>query len=233
MYAVRYSRDRGHVNHGWLETQHTFSFADYYDPEQMGFGVLRVINEDRIRGSSGFGMHGHQDMEILTYVISGALEHKDTLGNATVIQPGEIQRMSAGTGIRHSEFNHFEDKKTHLLQIWIMPEKEGLPPSYDQKTIIHKFEKSNFALVASRDGRDESVSLNQDLNLYVGKFKAGEERRIKTDRPVWIQIVHGGLNVNNILLNTGDGLGIEEEYDIKLKAREDVEFLYFDLPEIS
>lgn len=230
MYAVRYSRERGHVNHGWLETQHTFSFADYYDPEQMGFGVLRVINEDRIRGSSGFGMHGHQDMEIITYVISGALEHKDTLGNATIIQPGEIQRMSAGTGIRHSEFNHFEDKKTHLLQIWIMPEKEGITPSYDQKTIIQKFEKDNFILAASRDGRDGSVSLNQDLNLYVGKFKAGEERRIKTDRPVWVQIVHGGLNVNNILLNTGDGLGVEEEYDIRLKAREDVEFLYFDLP---
>lgn len=230
MYTVRRAKDRGHANHGWLDTYHTFSFADYYDPEQMGFGVLRVINEDTIDGGMGFATHGHRDMEIITYVTEGALEHKDTLGSNAVIRPGDVQRMSAGTGIRHSEFNHLKDGKTHLLQIWILPEKEGLAPGYGQKNFTDRIEKEGFALVASRDGRDGSIGLNQDVNLYAGKFKNGDSRMLETTRTAWVQVIKGDLRVNEIMLASGDGLGIEAVKAIRLQANSDVEFLYFDLP---
>ncbi len=229
MYYLRRASDRGHANHGWLDTNHTFSFADYRDPEHMGFGVLRVINEDRVAGGEGFPTHGHRDMEIITYVIEGALAHKDSLGNGTTITPGEIQRMSAGTGIRHSEYNA-SDKTTHFLQIWIMPEKEGIKPGYGQK----KFDISanKLTLLVSKKGDDGSITINQEASIYAGKWTAGKELKFRMDRSrkAWIQVVRGNLTVNDQELQTSDGLGIGEIQDINLKAKSDCEFLLFDLP---
>jgi len=232
MLTLRKSKERGHANHGWLDTYHSFSFADYHDPHHMGFSVLRVINEDEIDAKAGFPTHGHKNMEIVTYVTEGALEHKDSMGNSTVINPGDVQRMSAGTGVRHSEFNHHADRKTKLLQIWILTASEGIEPSYEQKSFVSALEKNNFVLALSPNGESNSVSHNQDVKMYIGKFKSGEgkEYTLSNNRTGWIQIVLGKLDVNNLKLEAGDGLAIEDESLLILKATTDVEFLFFDLP---
>jgi quercetin 2,3-dioxygenase len=230
MLQTRQSDQRGYADHGWLRSHHTFSFADYYDPSRMGFRTLRVINEDRIRGGAGFPTHPHRDMEILTYVVSGALEHKDSMGNTAVIRPGEIQHMSAGTGVRHSEFNHYKDHETHLLQIWILPEKTGISPTYGQKSFDRELEESRLVLVASRDGREGSVSLNQDADVYLSRLKAGTVSfRLRSGRGAWLQLVKGRLKVGGLELQAGDGLVAEEEQLIEIEAVEPSEFLIFDL----
>jgi quercetin 2,3-dioxygenase len=232
MLAVRQSKDRGHADHGWLKSYHTFSFADYYDPKFMAFSELRVINEDFIEGGGGFQTHPHKDMEIVTYVISGALAHKDTLGNSEVIRPGEVQRMSAGTGIRHSEFNSSETETCHLLQIWILPEKENIKPSYEQTSFSERFEKENFVLVGSRDGQNGSVTIHQDLKLYVGKYTKPMtlDLPVSAQRKAWLQVVAGSLTANNLLVSAGDGLAIDQEAAVSLKATAACEFLFFDMP---
>ncbi len=231
MHTVRKAKDRGHANHGWLDSYHTFSFADYYDPRHMSFGALRVINEDVIDGGSGFPTHGHRDMEIITYIVEGALEHKDSMGTSAVIRPGEVQTMSAGTGVRHSEFNHLKDQKTHLFQIWIMPAKEGIAPAYGQKKF--EFEKAKgMTLVVSQKGLDGSLPINQDANIYVAKWKNGEssEFKIKQGRKAWIQMVKGTIQVNGKTLSEGDALGVTDEELLKMQANESSELLFFDLP---
>lgn len=232
MIKVRKSKERGLANHGWLNSNHTFSFAEYYDENFMGFGPLRVINEDRIDGGTGFGTHGHRDMEIISYVIDGALEHKDSMGNSTVIKPGEVQRLSAGTGIRHSEQNHFKDKTTHFLQIWIMPGKMGIEPSYGQQSFEKQLSTNDLIMVASKDGREGTVSLNQDVNMYACKSKEDGQKDYKTfsHRHLWIQVIHGEVQVEGETLLNGDGAGIENVQDIVLKWSKGSEFILFDLP---
>lgn len=232
MIQVRRSNERGDANHGWLKSKHTFSFADYYDPNHMGFGALRVINEDRIDGGTGFGTHGHRDMEIISYVIDGALEHKDSMGTDTVIKPGEVQRMSAGTGIRHSEQNHLKDKTTHFLQIWIMPEKNGIAPGYDQKSFTNDFSCSDLILVGSKNGRNGSVSINQDVDMYAAKAQDAGEKTIKTfiHRNLWVQVIKGDVTVDTTELKTGDGAGVTGVESLNLKWTKGSEFILFDLP---
>lgn len=231
MYYLRKADERGHIDHGWLDTYHTFSFGDYYDPKHMGFRALRVINEDTIAGGIGFPMHAHRDMEIITYVTDGALEHKDTIGTHSVIRPGEVQRMSAGSGIRHSEMNADKEKPVHLLQIWIMTEKEGIPPGYDQVSFRKKAETEKFFLIASKDGAEGAVSIHQDVNLYTGRYSAGEETlfEIPKNRHAWVQVVKGELQVNDQNLSRGDGLGISKIERLDIKSLKDSEFLIFDL----
>ncbi len=226
------SNERGQADHGWLKSHHTFSFANYYNPARMGFGVLRVINEDRIAGGTGFGTHPHRDMEIISYAVDGALEHKDSMGTETVIRPGEIQRMSAGTGVRHSEYNHSPDKEAHFLQIWILPEKEGLAPSYAQKSFASDFAKSDLTLVASKSGRNGSVTLNQDVNLYACKAQQAGEKVFKTSlqRKTWVQVIKGKVQVGSADLDSGDAAGIEDVESVNLKWTSGAEFLFFDLP---
>jgi quercetin 2,3-dioxygenase len=231
MIIIRKSGDRGHFNHGWLDTYHSFSFSDYYDPENMGYKTLRVINEDRVNPSEGFGTHGHKDMEIITYIIDGELEHKDSMGTGSVIRPGDVQRMSAGTGVRHSEFNASKTKPVHLLQIWILPEKTGIPPSYEQKT-FQLFERHNqLRLVASHDGRNGSVTVHQDVNLFCSHLDAGKELRFQMlpGRAAWVQIAKGSLDLNGRTLEAGDGAAIENEGNITIKSNDASEFLLFDL----
>jgi redox-sensitive bicupin YhaK (pirin superfamily) len=231
MYYLRKANERGHIDHGWLDTHHTFSFGDYYDPKHMGFRALRVINEDTVAGGVGFPMHAHRDMEIITYVTDGALKHQDTIGTHSVIEPGEVQRMSAGSGIRHSEMNANEEKPVHLLQIWIMTEKEGIPPSYDQVSFKKKAETEKFFLIASKEGGESIVSVHQDVKLYSGRYGADEGMtyEIPKNRHAWIQIVKGELQVNDQKLSTGDGLGISEVAKLDIKTIKDSEFLIFDL----
>jgi redox-sensitive bicupin YhaK (pirin superfamily) len=197
----------------------------------MGFGDLRVINEDRIEAGGGFPMHPHRDMEIITYVIKGALQHRDTLGNSAVIRPGEVQTMSAGTGIRHSEANAV-DSETHLLQIWILPNRQGLTPSYGQKSFEKQLQEKNWVLLISPDQREDSLSIQQDLSLWVGKLKASEQKilQLKKDRRAWIQCVKGELSVNGLSIQAGDGVGISQEGELKISSTQDSEILYFDLP---
>ena len=233
MFTLRKSSDRGHANHGWLDTFHSFSFADYFDPKHMGFRVLRVINEDRVAAGAGFPKHPHRDMEILTYVIEGALAHTDTLGNSAEIRPGEVQRMSAGTGILHSEYNPSKTQATHLLQIWLLPEAQGLKPGYAQATFNDRFRQdTGLALAASRDGRDGSVTLQQDVNLYVGKPRVGEAARLplRPGRAAWLQMIKGTATVGGIALSAGDGLAATEEPVMEIIPTADAEFLIFDLP---
>lgn len=232
MITLRKSNDRGLANHGWLNSNHTFSFADYYDPNHMGYSVLRVINEDRIEGGTGFGAHGHKDMEIISYVIEGALEHKDSMGTNAVILPGEVQRMSAGTGVRHSEQNHLKDEKTHFLQIWITPEKQGVEPGYDQKSFSNDFGCSDMILVASRTGKNGSITINQDVDMYVAKAQDAGEKVLKTfkHRHAWIQVIKGEVKVEGETLTTGDGAGVEQVEAMKLQWSKDSEFIVFDLP---
>src|SRR4051794_30022241 len=198
MITVRPSDERGVANLGWLDSRHTFSFGHYFDPQQMGFGPLRVINEDRVRPGAGFDSHGHRDMEIISYVLEGALEHKDSIGTGSVIRPGDVQVMSAGTGIRHSEFNHSRSEPVHFLQIWITPDRDGLAPRYDQKTFTQSEKRGQLRLIGSPDGRDGSILVHQDVKIYDTVLDHGEfiERPLKTDRKSWIQVVRGSVEVN-------------------------------------
>lgn len=232
MIQVRKSQDRGLAEHGWLKSYHTFSFADYHDPKFMGFSALRVINEDRIKGGTGFGAHGHRDMEIISYVIEGALEHKDSMGNSVVIRPGEVQRMTAGTGVRHSEQNHLKDQTTHFMQIWIMPDKLGLEPSYGQKSFSNDFACSDLILVASHLGRNGSITINQDVDMYVCKAEDMGEKHLKTftHRHLWVQVIKGDVTIDGSSITTGDGAGITGVDAVNLKWSKGTEFLLFDLP---
>lgn len=231
MINIRRSNERGHAHHGWLDTRFSFSFADYYDPRFMGFRDLRVINEDYIEPAQGFPKHGHRDMEIITYMISGELSHRDSLGNGETIRPNEVQRMTAGTGVLHSEYSSPTDK-THLLQIWILPEKKNLTPSYEQKLFAPEEKHGKLRLVASRGGDDGSVRINQDVSLYASILKAGEELEHSIDdgRHVWMQLISGSVEANDERLEKGDGAAISEEKSLRIKALEDnTEFLLFDL----
>jgi hypothetical protein len=231
MLTIRKAEDRGHANHGWLNTYHTFSFANYYEPKHMGFRALRVINEDRVSPGNGFGTHGHRDMEIITYVLEGALEHKDSIGTGSVIQPGEVQRMSAGTGILHSEFNHSKTDSVHFLQIWLLPEKEGLPPSYEQRNFSPAKTPGKLHLVAARDGRDAAVTVHQDVDLYAAVLEPGDRvsHSLQPQRHAWVQVARGAITLNGLSLDMGDGAAISEETDVVIEATTDAEILLFDL----
>jgi quercetin 2,3-dioxygenase len=231
MIKIRRSDERGHANHGWLDSRFSFSFADYYDPRFMGFRSLRVINEDYIEPAQGFPTHGHRDMEIITYVIDGELSHRDSMGNGETIHPHEVQRMTAGTGVLHSEYSSPTDR-THLLQIWILPEKQNLQPGYEQKVFAPEEKQGKLRLVASKGGDDGSVHINQDVRLYASILSGGEEvtHALAESRHAWIQLISGSLTVNGEQLNPGDGVAISSVAELKLKAGEDhTEFLLFDL----
>lgn len=232
MIAIRKSEDRGAFNHGWLRTKHSFSFGQYFDPRFMGFGPLRVINEDHIAGGGGFPTHGHDNMEIITYLIDGEIEHKDTLGTGSIIRPGEVQRMSAGSGIRHSENNADNDNEVHLLQIWLEPEERGIAPSYEQKAFSQEEKNGQFKLVGSRDGRDGSVTIHNDVDLYSSIVKQDEEISFKLsdDRMYWLQMVKGEAELFGENLRAGDGVAMADIKNIKLKAEQDTEVLLFDMP---
>ena len=231
MINIRRSDERGHADHGWLDTHYTFSFSDYYDPQFMGFRDLRVINEDLIEAGQGFPKHGHRDMEIITYMISGELSHRDSMGNGETIHTNEVQRMTAGTGVLHSEFSSPTDK-THLLQIWILPEQNRLKPGYEQKIFSPEEKQGKLRLIASRGGDDGSVHINQDVKLYASMLNIGEEvlLGLAKGRHAWVQLISGSLDVNGETLNAGDGAAISEETALKIKALDDkTEFLLFDL----
>lgn len=231
MITLRKSEDRGHFDFGWLDTYHTFSFDRYYDPAHMLFRSLRVINEDRVAPGQGFPRHSHADMEIVTYILSGALEHRDSMGNGSVIRPGDIQRMSAGTGVSHSEYNPSETEPVHLLQIWILPRARGLNPSYEQKAFSRDERGGRFRLVASEDGREGSVTIQQDARLYATILPRGAlvEHKLAESRYAWVQVARGTVKLNDVELNQGDGAAISEEAIIKLVAHDDAEVLLFDL----
>ena len=232
MINIRKSEERGGGNYGWLDTNYTFSFNTYYDPQFMGFRNLCVINEDYVEPEQGFGTHGHENMEIITYVVEGALAHKDSSGGSEVLRPHEVQRMTAGTGIRHSEFNPSDTEKVHLLQIWILPEKNGLTPGYEQKYFAPEEKQGKLQLVASRGGDDDSVKINQDVALYSSILANGDEvlHELNENRHAWIQIVKGLLDLNGKKLNAGDGAAISDETHLQIKSLADkTEFLLFDL----
>lgn len=231
MIVVRYADKRGRSRTDWLDSRHTFSFADYHDPDHMGFRALRVINDDRVRPSSGFGTHPHRDMEIISYVLEGALGHKDSMGNGSTIRPGDVQRMSAGTGVTHSEWNHSATDGVHFLQIWIVPDKRGLDPGYEQRTFEPHQLRNRLALVASRDGRDGAVTIHQDVALYVTKLSAGKsvEHEVKTGRCSWVQVASGSVTLNTVTLDAGDGAAVTDESRLALHGVKDAEILVFDL----
>jgi len=231
MITIRRSSERGHAEHGWLDSRHTFSFADYFDPAHMGFRALRVINEDRVQPSKGFGVHSHENMEIVSYVLEGALQHRDSLGNGAVLHPGEVQRMSAGTGVTHSEFNASQNEIVHFLQVWILPERRGLTPSYEQTDFPPALRRNELILAASRDGRQGSVTVHQDVNLYLGRLDAGNRiaLAIPTSRGAWLQVARGSLSLGDEKLAAGDGAAITGEKGVSLRAAEDAELLVFDL----
>ena len=231
MLTIRHSNDRGGGDHGWLKTQHSFSFSDYWDEKWMGFRSLRVINEDWVAPSSGFPTHPHRDMEIITYVLSGQLEHKDSLGTGSVILPGDGQRMSAGRGIRHSEYNPSPSEKVHVLQIWIMPDKQGHEPGYEQKTFPEAEKRGQLRLIASRDGAEGSVRINQDAKLFVTLLSPGDEVKHVLDakRHAWLQVAKGKVELNGQKLVQGDGAAISDEKDLTIRGVKDAEVLLFDL----
>jgi len=231
MLTLRPSRERGFADHGWLKSFHSFSFADYYDPAHMGWGNLRVINEDWIAPAKGFGTHGHRDMEIVTYVLSGSLAHKDSMGNVKAILPGDVQRMSAGTGVQHSEFNHAPNDTTHLLQIWIEPNQMGVPPSYEQTTFPDADKQGRLCLVASPDSAQGSVKIHADARLYAGLFEAGQTANLALDagRKAYVHLVRGALTVNGVALQTGDAAMLADESQVVLTEGEGAEVLVFDL----
>jgi hypothetical protein len=231
MIQIRRSDDRGHAKHGWLDSRHTFSFADYQDPRHMGFRSLRVINEDRVQPGKGFGTHSHRDMEIVTCVLDGALEHEDSLGNSAQIRPGELQRMSAGTGVTHSEYNPSRDAPVHFLQIWILPERLGLPPSYEQRAFPAGEARDRLRLVASRDGREGSLTVHQDVALHLGALGRGTRVRqpLAAGRHAWLQIARGSVRLGSETLGAGDGASFTGETSVELEALEDSELLLFDL----
>ena len=228
MITVRKSNDRGHFDHGWLNTYHTFSFADYYDPSFMGFRSLRVINEDRVQPDVGFGQHGHRDMEIVSIVLSGELAHRDSMGNGSVIRRGDVQRMSAGSGVLHSEMNPSKDESVHFFQIWILPERRGLKPEYEQKTFGDDEKKNVLKLVASHDGREGSVTIHQDASLYTSLLDGDVSYSYAPNRAGWIQVARGEVDINGVTLSAGDGAAIDDERDVKISGR-GAEFLLFDL----
>jgi redox-sensitive bicupin YhaK (pirin superfamily) len=231
MLQMRKSRDRGYADHGWLKSFHSFSFADYYDPELMGWGNLRVINEDRIAPGTGFGTHGHRDMEIISYVLEGNLAHKDSMGNVKGIPPGDVQRMSAGRGVMHSEFNHAPNQTTHFLQIWIQPNVQGIAPSYEQKTFADTEKRGRLRLVASPDGAEGSVLIDADARVYAGLFDGGESFSLTLDaqRKGYVHVVRGELDVNGKRLSAGDAAKLEAESQLTLSEGRDAEVLVFDL----
>jgi redox-sensitive bicupin YhaK (pirin superfamily) len=231
MITIRKSHDRGHARHGWLDSRHTFSFADYYDQDHMGFRTLRVINEDRVEPGQGFGTHPHRDMEIISYVLEGALEHKDSMGTSSTIRPGEVQRMSAGTGVLHSEYNPSRAEPVHFLQIWIHPDKKGVKPGYEQKAFPAAERKNRLRLVASRDGRDGSISIHQDADLYTTLLSKGASvaHELKSGRFSWVQVTRGSVTLNGRELEAGDGASAAGEKALELKASSDAEVLVFDL----
>lgn len=228
MIQLRPANDRGHGQHGWLDSWHTFSFADYHDPRHVQFSALRVINEDRVAPGAGFPTHPHRDMEIITYVLEGALEHKDSLGTGSVIRPGEVQRMSAGTGIRHSEFNHSPSDPVHFLQIWILPDRRGVTPGYEQKRITLD---GQLRLIASPDGRAGSLTIHQDAHVYAARLNDGETTHaLASGRRAWVQVARGTLRLNGTSLQAGDGASIEDEPGLRFAADGSAEVLLFDLP---
>lgn len=231
MLELRRSNKRGYADHQWLKSNHTFSFADYYDPQHMGFRSLRVINEDRIEGGTGFGAHPHRDMEIISYVVKGALEHKDSMGTKAIIRPGEVQRMSAGAGVVHSEYNHQSDDETHFFQIWIMPKTRGGNPGYGQKSFEADLNSKKLVLVVSQDGRDGSIDIKQDADLYISRLKTNQdlEFKLREGRGAWVQIVRGQIAVKGQTLEKGDAASFTDEELLKFKANQDSEFLLFDL----
>jgi redox-sensitive bicupin YhaK (pirin superfamily) len=231
MLAIRRAAERGHANHGWLDTYHTFSFATYRDPRFMGFRSLRVINEDFVAPGEGFGTHPHRDMEIVTYVLHGALEHRDSMGNGEVLRPGEFQRMSAGTGITHSEFNPSRSEPVHLYQIWLLPERRGIEPSYEQKQFADEERHNRLRLVASRDAADGSLLIHQDARIYLSTLDAGQELQhgLASGRHAWLQVLRGSITLNGERLATSDGAAVSEEPSLAVAATENAEVLLFDL----
>ena len=231
MITIRHAEDRGKADFGWLNSQHTFSFGHYHDARFMGFGPLRVINEDRVQPAQGFGTHGHRDMEIISYVLDGALEHKDSMGNGSIIRPGDVQRMSAGTGVQHSEFNASDTKSVHFLQIWILPEKNGTAPGYEQKAFSVTDKRGQLRLVGSQDGRDGSVTIHQDVNLYASVLAEGDtvSHELADGRKGWIQVARGSVALNDQTLYPGDGVAIEGPMTIMLRDASDAEVLLFDM----
>jgi redox-sensitive bicupin YhaK (pirin superfamily) len=233
MLEMRKSEERGHVNMGWLDTYHSFSFGEYYDSQHMGFGPLRVINDDRIEAAKGFGTHGHRDMEIITYVLEGGIAHKDSMGNGSVILPGNVQRMSAGKGVMHSEFNPSKDEPTHLLQIWIEPNVRGVAPSYEEKHFDNAEKRGKLRLIASPDGRDGSVTIHQDAKVYAGLFDGDERATVQlgAERKAYVHVARGQVSVNGKALRAGDGLKAVNESAIEIKDGQQAEVLLFDLVE--
>ena len=231
MITIRKSSERGHANHGWLDSHHSFSFADYYDPAHMGLANLRVINEDRVAAGRGFGAHSHQDMEIISYVLSGELGHKDSMGNVKGIPPGDVQRMSAGTGVQHSEFNHAEGQITHFLQIWILPNVKGIPPSYEQKTFPDEEKRGKLRLVTSPDGSDGSVLVHADARMYAGLFDGNEAAKLTLDsaRNYYVHVVRGELDINRLRLSAGDAATLKGESLLDVGGGKAAEVLVFDL----
>jgi len=234
MITIRPAKDRGHANHGWLDTYHTFSFADYYDPKNVHFRALRVINEDKVAPGYGFGTHPHNDMEIITYVLEGALAHEDSMGNGSAIAPGEVQRMTAGTGVMHSEFNHSKAEEVHLYQIWIFPEKKGIEPSYEQKFFADEEKLNRLRVIASPEAEEGSLKIHQDAKLLATLLEEGKSvtHELKPGRGVWIQVARGSVNVNGRTLNAGDGAAISDEAEVKLTGSsgdKKAEVLLFDL----
>lgn len=228
---IRRSSDRGHANHGWLDSHHTFSFADYFDPAHMHFRALRVINEDRVAAGGGFPRHGHKDMEIVTYVLDGALEHKDSMGNGSTIRPGDVQRMSAGTGVQHSEYNASKDSQVHFLQIWIIPDRAGHAPGYEQQSFSREERADRLRVVASRDGRDGSVKMNQDATIRAGLLSAGAsvEHAVEAGRHAWIHVAKGSVEIGGERLHAGDAAAVDEASTLQIAAVEPSEVLVFDL----
>ena len=230
MIKIRQANERGHANHGWLDSYHTFSFADYYDPQHVGFRSLRVINEDRVQGGKGFGRHPHQDFEIISYVVSGALKHQDSMGHTAVMRAGDVQRISAGTGIAHSEYNNSPAEVVHFLQIWLLPFKKGLAPGYAQASFAGA-PANRLALACSPDGRDDSLKINQDADLYIGKISPGAEihQPLRKGRHAWIQVIEGSLKVNGKPFAPGDGGQVEDEPALEFDSPKGAHFLLFEL----
>jgi hypothetical protein len=230
MIKIRRANERGHADHGWLDSYHTFSFADYYDPRHMGYRTLRVINEDRVAGGQGFDTHPHRDFEIISYIVSGALRHQDSMGHKAVMRAGEVQRISAGTGIAHSEFNDSPAEPVHFLQIWLLPSRNGLTPNYAQQSFSDT-PPSGLTLACSSDGRAGSIQINQDVDLFIGRLDPGEKvsHPLREKRYGWVQLIEGDLDVNGKKLSPGDGAAIEDEKDLRLESAKGAHFLLFDL----
>jgi hypothetical protein len=231
MLAIRRAEERGHADHGWLNSYHTFSFGNYYDPEHMGFSKLRVINDDTVVPRGGFGTHGHRDMEIISYVLEGALKHEDSMGNGSVIRPGDVQRMSAGTGVTHSEFNDSDAEPVHFLQIWVVPEREGLKPGYEQKAFADEEKRGRLRLVGSRDGREDSVTIHQDVDIYATLLGEGDSvsHALAEGRKGWIHLAQGSAALNDEQLQAGDGVAVEGPATITLTGTSEAEVLLFDM----